>query len=204
MKVSLPPKPRPPAQIRSGILELRNSIILENWNRPPLKTPELKPNLENKEKAGINAATQPLQNSGKLEKPKPASHRPQPRRIPRDPPPPPDASGPVEIYRAVTGRRPNAAQRTELLAHVTDPDLWRRGLTHWQMHGWNPTNIAGILNSYDRGGPQACRYCAPPQTAGSPSPSQAADPFDELIEEYRQKELDQQQRKREARPDRPW
>ena len=103
----------------------------------------------------------------------------------------------IAIYRELTGRRPNQSQRAELLQRVIDPGLWRRTLAHWQVHGWNPGNFAGLLDLYQRGGPEACRYC----TRKEP-PSQH-DPIDELIAEL-QKEAEHVRPTRDRRhPENP-
>jgi hypothetical protein len=86
----------------------------------------------------------------------------------------------IAIYRAATGRRPNAAQRAGLLQRVHDLERWRLTLEHWLVHGWNPLNLAGLLDLYQRGGPQACRYC------GKPQPAATCEALDELIAELRQ------------------
>ena len=66
---------------------------------------------------------------------------------------------PVKIYQALTGIRPNKPQRQLLKDQVHDFALWSATVEHWQSHGWNPKNIAGILDIYQRGGPAAC-LCA--------------------------------------------
>jgi len=65
----------------------------------------------------------------------------------------------VNCYRRLTGIRPNLSQRELLIAQVTDLPLWKASLEHWQIHGWNPKNLAGQIDLYQRGGPGACRYC---------------------------------------------
>ena len=66
---------------------------------------------------------------------------------------------PVKIYQTLTGIRPNKPQRQQLKDQVHDSALWSATVEHWQSHGWNPKNIAGILDIYQRGGPAAC-LCA--------------------------------------------
>jgi hypothetical protein len=66
---------------------------------------------------------------------------------------------PTKIYQALTGIRPNKPQRQQLKDQVHDSALWSATVEHWQSHGWNPKNIAGILDIYQRGGPAAC-LCA--------------------------------------------
>ena len=70
-----------------------------------------------------------------------------------------DGADPIKIYRALTGIRPNKLQREHLTAQISDTNIWYASVEHWQSHGWNPKNIAGILQLYQRGGPSACRYC---------------------------------------------
>ena len=71
-----------------------------------------------------------------------------------------DGADPIQIYRALTGIRPNKPQREQLKSLVQDMNIWYASVEHWQFHGWNPKNIAGILELYDRGGPDGCRYCS--------------------------------------------
>ena len=66
---------------------------------------------------------------------------------------------PVKIYQTLTGIRPNKPQRQQLKDQVHDSALWSATVEHWQSHGWNPKNVAGILDIYQRGGPAAC-LCA--------------------------------------------
>lgn len=94
---------------------------------------------------------------------------------------------PEAIYRALTGRRPNRAQRAELMQRVEDLGRWRGTLAHWQMHGWNPTNLAGMLDLYQRGGAAACRYCGKAEAGASGAAPGRMDPFDELLAEIKQK-----------------
>lgn len=96
---------------------------------------------------------------------------------------PRDAADPIEIFRAQAGRRPNRAQTVEVYAVVRDPDLWRRSVAHWLMHGWNPTNVFGLLDFYSRGGPEACRACAPARSGSEPDPRRSAGPFEALLAE---------------------
>jgi hypothetical protein len=54
---------------------------------------------------------------------------------------------------------PNHVQRRMIAATVDDPALWAAVLEHWAGHGWRPTNLTGILDSYQRGGRRGCRLC---------------------------------------------
>ena len=75
-------------------------------------------------------------------------------------PPHLDGADPIKIYKTLTGIRPNKPQRDRLNSLVHDTNLWYLSVEHWQSHGWNPKNIAGILELYQRGGPTTCRYCS--------------------------------------------
>ena len=70
-----------------------------------------------------------------------------------------DGADPIKTYRALTGIRPNKLQREHLNAQISDTKIWYASVEHWVSHGWNPKNIHGILQLYQRGGPSACRYC---------------------------------------------
>lgn len=65
----------------------------------------------------------------------------------------------ASCYRRLAGMQPNPSQRALLAARVSDLEKWGATLEHWLSHGWNPKNIAGQLELYQRGGPGACRYC---------------------------------------------
>lgn len=81
----------------------------------------------------------------------------------------PDAAtlhaGPVAAYRTLVHLTPTAVQRRILAARVRDLELWQRTLEHWLGHGWNPRNLTGMLELYQRGGPEGCRYCRPANPA---------------------------------------
>lgn len=96
----------------------------------------------------------------------------------------PAAGNPLSVYRRITGRRPNPSQRQKLAEQVRDLDLWQRTLEHWQMHGWNPLNLAGILELYQRGGPAACRYCGEARPAGQ-KPGAARPPMLDVLNQMR-------------------
>jgi hypothetical protein len=65
----------------------------------------------------------------------------------------------VTTYRQETSLEPNAFQAQILAREEDDLDTWQDVLGHWLEHGWNPRNILGQLDLYNRGGRQACRYC---------------------------------------------
>lgn len=99
-----------------------------------------------------------------------------------------NTNDPVNVYRLITRLTPNPSQRRLLLSTVTDLVLWQQTLEHWIAHGWNPMNLAGMLELYARGGSAGCRYCR-----GNPKPRQPADSAShhssEVLEELR-RELD--------------
>ncbi|MFZ0535066.1 MAG: hypothetical protein WAM09_18000 [Anaerolineales bacterium] len=68
-------------------------------------------------------------------------------------------SDPVSAYRSLAHLTPNPAQRHMLESKVANLVLWQQTVEHWLTHGWNPMNIAGMLELYARGGPSDCRYC---------------------------------------------
>jgi hypothetical protein len=65
----------------------------------------------------------------------------------------------VTIYRQETSLEPNGLQALILTCEVGDLETWQDALVHWLEHGWNPRNVLGLLELYNRGGRQACRYC---------------------------------------------
>jgi hypothetical protein len=72
--------------------------------------------------------------------------------------------GPLAIYRTLTRIKPNQVQRQHIKAQVKDPDLWYDTIVHWLAHRWNPKNIPGMLELYQRGGAEHCRFCSPEQS----------------------------------------
>jgi hypothetical protein len=66
---------------------------------------------------------------------------------------------PIGIYRSLTKVKPNQVQRTAIMEQVKDFDLWYACLEHWLSHNWSKVNIPGMLELYQRGGPEHCRYC---------------------------------------------
>ncbi len=71
---------------------------------------------------------------------------------------------PLAIYRTLTRIKPNQVQRQHIKAKVKDPDLWYTTIEHWLAHRWNPKNIPGMLELYQRGGAEHCRFCRPEQS----------------------------------------
>jgi len=59
----------------------------------------------------------------------------------------------VEKFKAVTGRYPNRVQIETIDARVTDLDLWFKCMFEWNLRGYKPTNVQGMLDWYKKGGP---------------------------------------------------
>lgn len=109
----------------------------KNWESPSLKSL-----INNKDHRGLKEA-----------------QNPKPRIDSKD-----QEKGPLAIYRTLTRIKPNQVQRQQLKAQVKDPDLWYATIEHWLAHRWNPKNIPGMLELYQRGGPEHCRFCSPEQS----------------------------------------
>jgi len=58
----------------------------------------------------------------------------------------------VGAYRGLAHLTPNQVQREEICNRVTDLELWQATITGWLGHGWNPKNITGMLEVYEKGG----------------------------------------------------
>jgi len=61
----------------------------------------------------------------------------------------------LSIYRKHTGLYPDAqVGRPAIVALASqegaDPELWDRVVYHWKLCGWNPRNIAGMIDCYSR------------------------------------------------------
>jgi hypothetical protein len=97
-------------------------------------------------------------------------------------------SDPAILYRAATGQRLTQAQCAYLRQQVRDAPRWRETLAHWSMHGWNPRNLPGMVDLYQRGGPEYCRFCvsAPRQANGARAPNAAQAGSLEAIRALRQ------------------
>ena len=63
----------------------------------------------------------------------------------------PPTPAPIETYRKVARKYPNKALWDNIAQTVTDCDLWERVITGYIALGWNPSNIAGMLEFYGRG-----------------------------------------------------
>jgi hypothetical protein len=90
----------------------------------------------------------------------------------------PPADDPLTIYRRLARLTPNPAQRDLLLQRVHDLPRWRNTLEHWLAHRWNPRNLPGLLDLYQRGGACGCRYCP------KPAASKASEAFQQLRQQY--------------------
>lgn len=66
----------------------------------------------------------------------------------------------VIAYRSVMHLTANHTQRKQIVEVVGYDDKgWKAALEHWALHGWSPTNVLGMLDSYKRGGKAACSVC---------------------------------------------
>lgn len=87
----------------------------------------------------------------------------------------------VEIYHSVAGVLPNDVQQDRIYDTVTNPTLWRSTVGHWSGHGWKIGNVEGMLDLYNKGGPEFCRCKqngnGPP---GKPATKRRAPSDDEL------------------------
>ena len=73
----------------------------------------------------------------------------------------------VVVFTELAGHPRNKTQAKNIADKVGDIALWRKTLEHWLMHGWKTQNAAGVLQLYERGGPDFCETCA----FGKPKPS---------------------------------
>lgn len=112
--------------------------------------------LENRDSPETGAPTQPENNQTQLDD-SPAELDDNPAK--------PDINqaqldySPIGIYRSLMKVKPNQVQRAAILEQVKDFNLWYACLEHWLAHKWSKVNIPGILELYQRGGPEHCRYC---------------------------------------------
>ncbi len=62
---------------------------------------------------------------------------------------------PVEVYRQVMEKYPNRNTWNDIaltvIPHNGNMNLWREIVTAWKLHGWNPANIAGMLDCWRKG-----------------------------------------------------
>ena len=111
-------------------------------------------------------------------------------------PPIKDAADPQTTYRALTHLHPSAAQTRLLIDQVHDTSLWQATLEHWLSHGWNPRNLAGQIELYQRGGPSGCRQCRDPDPAPAahseriirPAHNSTLDVIEKMRKEIRERE----------------
>jgi len=65
----------------------------------------------------------------------------------------------VKMYRRVMHLTANTTQRKSIAEKVIDNNAWFDALEHWAGHGWRPTNVSGMLDSYTQGGRENCQLC---------------------------------------------
>ena len=65
----------------------------------------------------------------------------------------------VVLYSEIMHLTPNHFQRDLIVKKVKDLDNWKETLAHWAGHGWRPTNVKGMLDSYQLGGSEVCSLC---------------------------------------------
>lgn len=62
---------------------------------------------------------------------------------------------PVEVYRQVMEKYPRRNTwgdiASTVIPHNGNMGLWREIVTAWKLHGWNPANIAGMLDCWRKG-----------------------------------------------------
>jgi len=62
---------------------------------------------------------------------------------------------PVEVYRQVMEKYPKRNTwgdiSSTVIPHNGNMGLWREIVTAWKLHGWNPANIAGMLDCWKKG-----------------------------------------------------
>ena len=91
----------------------------------------------------------------------------------------------IAAYQRITGRHPNSQQRQQIASTVADLNLWVATLRHWKSHRWKPGNVPGMLDLFQRGGPDQCHYCRPDSPPPNRDRSRPAtfDALDELRKE---------------------
>jgi hypothetical protein len=65
----------------------------------------------------------------------------------------------IKAYRHYTHLTANWVQRQDIAARVVDVDAWGETIKHWLGHGWSPTNLTGMIESYQKGGRAVCSLC---------------------------------------------
>jgi hypothetical protein len=144
-----------------GILESASlkDLMIANHNHLNIKreSPFLESKkLENRDSLGTRAPTQPDNNQTRLDD-CPAELDYSPAEL--DNCPSELDYSPIGIYRSLMKVKPNQVQRAAILEQVKDYDQWYACLEHWLTHKWSKVNIPGMLELYQRGGPEQCRYC---------------------------------------------
>lgn len=93
----------------------------------------------------------------------------------------------VAIYRRSVSHPLNRKQRRQIKAVVTDCGLWEATIDHWLDHGWNPKNIRGLLELYQRGGPVGCRHCKPGDNTSRGAKVASLDAWEEVWREIKKR-----------------
>lgn len=94
----------------------------------------------------------------------------------------------VKMYRTVVHLTANETQRRSIVSAVGyDTEGWKLCIEHWRGHGWSPTNVTGMLESYKAGGIKACNYCQRKNNNGHKPASQPAITADDVIQARREK-----------------
>jgi hypothetical protein len=57
----------------------------------------------------------------------------------------------VQAYKDVLKTNANDVQRALIAEHVSDLTKWRASLEAWAGHGWNPKNVAGLIEYHQNG-----------------------------------------------------
>jgi hypothetical protein len=57
----------------------------------------------------------------------------------------------IQVYHEEMGRFPRKNQFDAIIERVGTErlDFWRKVVRAWKLHGWNPYNLAGMLECYD-------------------------------------------------------
>lgn len=94
----------------------------------------------------------------------------------------------VKTYRAVVHLTANETQRAAIVKVVGyDTEGWKFCLEHWRGHGWSPTNVTGMLESYQKGGVEACTLCRR-KNGSKPAAAPAHKGAKEILQELREEE----------------
>ena len=157
-----------PESLQGFTPDSRNPELDSENSEPPSLKDSLNNNNNNEEELKREGM---LQKSGKSDKPG-------------------SRDDPSQIYTDITGIHATKVQRLQLTDSITDLALWQSTLEHWMLHHWNPRNIPGMLELYDRGGPSVCRFCQKPaSSAPKPKPTILEQNLS-LLDEYLQEPPD--------------